>query len=95
MKKKLPEISEEESFIEFPCTFPIKVVGSNLPEFREKVCAIAKKHDPSFSEEQLKSRCSKAAKYLSLTISVYVTKRSTLDKIYQELTDCELVQWAL
>ncbi len=95
MKKNMPEISEENSFIEFPCTFPIKVVGSNLPEFREKVCTIAKKYDPSFSERQLKSRCSKAAKYLSLTISVYVNDRSTLDKIYQELTDCELVQWTL
>ena len=91
----MTESSQEESLIEFPCSFPIKVVGTNLPEFQEKVCAIAKKHDPSFSEEAIKSRCSKTAKYLSLTITIYATDKPILDAVYQELTDCELVQWAL
>ncbi len=91
----MTEITEEESFIEFPCTFPIKVVGTNLPEFRAVVCKIAKKHDASFAEDKMTSRLSKTAKYLSLTLPVYVTERPTLDAIYQELTDCELVQWAL
>lgn len=85
----------EESLIEFPCSFPIKVVGTNLPEFYKRVCDIAKKHDPEFSEDSITSRQSKTAKYLSLTITVYATEKPTLDAVYQELTDCELVQWAL
>jgi putative lipoic acid-binding regulatory protein len=91
----MTEISEEESFITFPCTFPIKVVGVNLPEFYTKVCAIAKKYDASFNEDNIGSKQSKTGKYRSLTIQLYVTKRPTLDAVYQELTECELVQWAL
>lgn len=93
----MSEISEEESLIQFPCTFPIKVVGVNVPEFYTSICAIAKKHDPSFSasEERIKSKESKTGKYRSFTISLYVTERATLDGVYQALTDCELVKWAL
>lgn len=91
----MPEITEEESFIEFPCSFPIKVVGTNCPELQQSVCRIAKKHDDTFSEANIKSRESKTGKYRSLTISVYATERSTLDAIYKGLTDCEHVKWAL
>jgi len=91
----MSESSEKESLIKFPCTFPIKIVGVNVPEFYNTVCAIAKKHDQSFCEERVKSRLSKTGKYRSLTINVYVTQRPTLDAVYQGLTDCELVKWAL
>lgn len=91
----MSETPEEESLIEFPCSFPIKVVGTNLPEFYEKVCSIAEKHDSSFSKDTIKSRHSKTAKYLSLTITIYATEKPVLDSVYQELTACELVQWAL
>jgi len=95
MEKTMSEISEEESLIKFPCTFPIKVAGVNVPEFYTSVCAIAKKYDASFCDERIKSKQSKTGKYRSLTIELYVTKRATLDFVYQELTDCELVKWAL
>jgi putative lipoic acid-binding regulatory protein len=95
MEKTMSEISEEESLIKFPCTFPIKVAGVNVPEFYTAVCAIAKKYDVSFSEDGIKSKQSKTGKYRSLTIDLYVTERSTLDSVYQALTDCELVKWAL
>jgi len=91
----MSEINAEVSLIEFPCTFSIKVVGVNVPEFYTSICAIAKKHDASFSEERMKSKQSKTGKYRSLTINLYVTERATLDSVYQALTDCELVKWAL
>ena len=91
----MPEITAEESFIEFPCSFPIKVVGTNCPEFHEDICKIAKEHDSSFSEKSIISRQSSAGKYLSLTIKIYATERPTLDAVYKALTDCKHVKWAL
>ena len=91
----MADISEHESLIQFPCTFPIKIVGVNVPEFYTAICAIAQKYDPSFSEAKIKSRHSKTGKYRSLAISLYITERSTLDAIYAALTDCEQVKWAL
>lgn len=91
----MPEITAEESLIEFPCSFPIKVVGINCPEFHEDVCNIAKKYDTSFSEKCITSRKSSAGKYRSLTIMIYATERPTLDAVYKELTHCKHVKWAL
>ena len=95
MKQTVPQISEEESLIEFPCDFPLKVMGAAIPEFHQRMVEIASKHDPRFDVEKIKIRHSKTGKYTSLTLIVYAQNRPQLDAIYQELTDCELVLWAL
>jgi putative lipoic acid-binding regulatory protein len=91
-EKKIPE---DETLIEFPCDFPIKVMGASIPEFHVQVCQIAQRHDPAFSEDKVTRRNSKTGKYISLTLSIAATSKPQLDALYQELTDCELVLWAL
>ena len=92
---KTPPTKEEESLIEFPCDFPIKVMGPALPEFHTNVIKIAKKHDPDFLEEDIKQKNSKTGKYVSLTLTIHAKDKKQLDAIYQDLTDNELVLWAL
>jgi len=87
--------SKEESLIEFPCEFPVKVMGAAIPEFHECVEKIAKKHDPEFETEETKLNNSKTGKYVSLTLNIHAKDKDQLDAIYQALTDHELVLWAL
>lgn len=87
--------SEQESLIEFPCDFPLKVMGSAIPEFHQRVSEIAKRHDSRFDAEAIKLRHSKTGKYTSLTLTIHAENKPQLDALYQELTDCELVLWAL
>ena len=91
-KKNEPK---EESLIEFPCEFPVKVMGAAIPEFHECVEKIAKKHDPEFTAEETKLNNSKTGKYVSLTLNIHAKDKDQLDAIYQALTDHELVLWAL
>ncbi len=93
--KSTPQISEEESLIEFPCDFAIKVMGAALPEFHQRMIEIAGKHDPRFDENEIKIRNSKTGKYTSLTLNIHAESRPQLDALYRELTSCELVLWAL
>lgn len=87
--------AEEESLIDFPCDFPLKVMGASTSEFHSCITQIAKKHDPEFSPSQTTQNISKTGKYISLTLNIHAKNKSQLDKLYQDLTDHELVLWAL
>jgi len=86
---------EEESLIDFPCDFPVKVMGAAIPEFHSRIADIAAKHDPDYNSEDNKIQHSKTGKYVSLTLNIHATDKPQLDALYQDLTSCELVLWAL
>lgn len=85
----------KESPLVFPCRFPIKVMGKNLPGFETTVVALVRRHAPDFDAATVQSRLSKGDRYLSLTLTVHATSRAQLDAIYRDLTACEDVAMAL
>ena len=87
--------SEDESLIDFPCDFPVKVMGAAVPEFHRCIETIEKKHDSEFLPKETKQKNSKTGKYVSLTLNIHAKDKKQLDALYQELTDSELVVWAL
>lgn len=89
------DIPLEESLIEYPCDFTIKVMGAAIPEFRSQIITIASKHDPHFNETKVTERYSKNNKYLSLSIKIVAQNRGQLDALYRDFTACELSQWVL
>ncbi|MEE9445029.1 MAG: DUF493 domain-containing protein [Cocleimonas sp.] len=86
---------QEESLIDFPCDFPVKIMGAAIPEFHSIVAEIAKKHDAEFNDDETKQKISKTGKYASLTLNIHAKDKSQLDALYLELTGHELVLWAL
>lgn len=88
-------MNEEDSPLEFPCHFPIKVMGASAGIFKLTACEIVKKHIPELKDEHVNERSSSNNKYLSLTITVYVISREQLDKIYRELHASEHVLMSL
>lgn len=86
----------EELILEFPCDFPIKVVGHATDGFHGEICAIISRHDNSFvAEERVQYRHSSSGKYQSLTLNLRATSKEQIDAVYQELKACESVLWAL
>jgi uncharacterized protein len=85
----------EQSLIQYPCDFPIKVMGHAQAGFTKAVIEIISRHDQRFEAASTEVRTSKHAKYLSLTCIVKATSREQLDKIYQELCDHPMVVMAL
>lgn len=89
------EIPPEQSLIEYPCRFPIKVMGAHNEEFVSAMVIIAKAFEPDFDHETVERRPSKAGNYIGLTLSIYVTHREQLDEIYRTLTSHPLVKYTL
>lgn len=75
----------EESLIEYPCDFPIKIMGRSQPGFTQSMLTIVKTHAPDFDDAMLEVRTSKNGAYLSLTCTIRATSRIQLDTLYQAL----------
>lgn len=89
------DISGKETLLTFPCHFPIKVMGKNLPGFTATVVTLVQRHAPDFDAATVQTRLSKGDRYLALTLIVHARNRAQLDAIYHDLTACEDVTMAL
>lgn len=88
-------IPPEQSLIEYPCHFPIKVMGAHVEGFTEAMVYVARQFDPAFDARTVEVRPSKAGNYLGLTLSVHVTSRDQLDELYRTLTSHPMVKIVL
>ncbi|MEJ2114665.1 MAG: DUF493 domain-containing protein [Gammaproteobacteria bacterium] len=88
-------MSGKESLLEFPCEFPIKIMGKNHHGFHQAVIGILKKHLSDFEETKLSEVESKQKNYCSITVVVNATSQEHLDNIYIELSASEWVIMAL
>ncbi len=89
------EIIERDSLLEFPCEFPIKAMGLDEDGFQTLVENIILNHAEIYADEPVTTNPSSTGKYLSITVTVEAQSRDQLDRIYQDLTDCEQVLVAL
>jgi uncharacterized protein len=91
----MQDIPREQSLIEYPSAFPIKVMGAHVPGFVEAIVEIALRFDPGFAPQSVEQRPSKAGNYLGLTITVTATSRDQLDALYRELSGHPMVKIVL
>jgi putative lipoic acid-binding regulatory protein len=85
----------EETLIEFPSRFPIKVFGKDTLEFRSVTLAIVQTHADSTADLEISERVSGKGQYLALTYTITAQSKQQLDSIYQSLTACEHVMMSL
>ncbi len=76
----------EETLLEFPCDFPIKIMGGNRDGFAQAVLEVVRRHAPDFDGATMEMRASKGGNYLSLTCTVRATSKAQLDALYRELS---------
>lgn len=88
-------MAEQETLVEFPCDFPIKVMGETRDEFAQTIIDVIRIHNSDFDATKVEMRASSAGKYLSLTCTVYVTSKPQLDDIYRALTAHPMVKFVL
>ena len=89
------DIPPEQSLIEYPCRFPIKVMGANVEGYVTALTHVAKSFDPGFDASTIELRPSKAGNYMGVTLSVYVTSREQLDELYRSLSSHPMVKVVL
>jgi uncharacterized protein len=80
-----------DTLFNFPCDFPLKVMGRGNDDFRSLVLGIVQKHVGAVAPDKIEERPSKDGTYLSLTCTFTAQSREQLDALYRELTSCERV----
>ena len=78
--------SYNDTLLEFPCDFPLKIMGASRDGFAQAIVDVVVKHAPDFDPATVEMRPSKAGNYLSLTCTVRATSKAQLDALYLELT---------
>ena len=46
---------ERTTLLEFPCEFPLKIMGKHVAEFPATIVAVVKQHAPDFDEATMRS----------------------------------------
>ena len=77
---------DAKALIDYPCRFPIKVMGERSDDFLAEMLAVAHRFDPGMPADSVEVRPSSGGKYLGLTLHVWVSSRSQLDDVYRALS---------
>ena len=88
-------MSPSDSLIEYPCRFPIKVMGAKAEGFVHALTLIARQFDPEFDATTIELRESKAGNYLGVTLTINATSREQLDELYRTLSTHPMVKVVL
>jgi putative lipoic acid-binding regulatory protein len=88
-------IAPEDSLIEYPCDFPIKVFGEAHPDFAKAIATVVQSHDNGFDAATIETRNSSKARYICLTCTIRATSREQLDNLYRDLTSHPMVKTVL
>jgi uncharacterized protein len=89
------DIPPEQSLIEYPSQFPIKVMGLRVDGYVTALTHIAKQFDPAFDASTIELRESSGGKYLGVTLTITATSREQLDEIYRTLSTHPMVKVVL
>ncbi|MFD1153146.1 HP0495 family protein [Undibacterium aquatile] len=92
---EMKPIPPEESLIEYPSDFPIKIMGATHDAFAQTIVEVVTLHDPTFHAGKMDMRPSSKGTYLSLTVTVWATSREQLDNLYRELSGHPMVKVVL
>jgi uncharacterized protein len=87
--------SAPRSLIEYPCQFPIKVMGRRVDGLVNAISNIAHAFDPTFDPATIELRESKGGNYLGVTVTVKATNREQLDELYRTLSTHPMVKVVL
>ncbi len=86
---------DRPTLIDFPCDFPLKIMGARADDFAQTIAGVVIKHAPEFDAATMTMRPSRAGNYLALTCTVRATSQTQLDALYLELSAHPMVKVVL
>ena len=81
--------------IEFPCDYPIKVLGSAAPELHQHVLQVMDTHAPGFDRSKIAIRDSSKGKWQAITVIIRATGKPQLEEIFADLKTSSRVKMVL
>lgn len=93
-RKQMKENNSLE-LLDFPCTFPIKMMGRDNDEFRTAALEILGRHTGDLPDTAVKTTPSSKGNFISITATINAQSRTQLDAIYRDLSEHEDILVAL
>lgn len=85
--------------IEFPCDYPIKVIGDSSPDFVQNVLQIVRQYDatltPDCTQGRVREKASRNGNYTSVRILFRATGEPQLKQMFESLKQYAPVQMVL
>ncbi len=81
--------------IEFPCAYPLKIIGHATDDFRDFVISVLERHTDRIYEESIDLRASSGGKFVSVRVTITATGEQQLSNIFTEFKASGRVQTVL
>ena len=81
--------------IEFPCDYPIKVLGRSSDSFESMIFEVFERHAPGFDQQTMTMKGSSKGTFTSLTITITATGPEQLEALHQDLLATGQVQMVI
>ena len=85
----------DDTLMEFPCEFPIKMMGRDQESFRKAAIELVEAHAGKVGEDAIATAASSKGNFVSITITINAESQQQLDDIYRALTAHEEILVAL
>lgn len=85
----------QETLLQFPARFPVKIMGKNTAIFRAAVLEIVHQHIAKKDIISISEKLSSNDKYLSMTVTAMFYDKAAIDAVYMALTKVPDVMMAL
>lgn len=84
-------VQKKPDLLQYPCAFPLKVIGHVTDDFENWVVEVVRRHAPHSPQVTLRSRPSQGGRYLAVTATFTAESREQLEALYLELSQSERV----
>ena len=81
--------------IEFPCAYPVKIMGLATEVFMADVVAVCQRHAPEVGDEHVKTRPSAKGNYIAITVVIQATGLEQLQNLFADLKATPSVKMVL
>ena len=88
-------MEERTTLLEFPCAFPVKIMGEAREGFADAMLEIVLRHAPDFVAASVEMKASSSGKYVSLTCTITAVSQAQLDDLYRDISSHPMVSMAL
>lgn len=90
-----PDTEHKMPRIEFPCAYPIKIMGVATAVFTAEVVSVCKRHAPEVCDEHVTVRMSNKGNYAAITVVIEATGTEQLQNLFADLKATDSVKMVL
>ena len=85
-EKDLEDIQNKDTFFEFPCQFPIKIMANSKKETTQSILSIFETYVLEYDKIDFRIKESRTCKYISITAIFEAQSKEQLNNIYKEIS---------